>query len=111
MQQREVLTDIENIAQRALEDKTELAVRAVDSLLFQGPIMRMIEPMAGMLGMPTLSIGHILPQKKGHNLRRFLRCVNRITSLVLDDQVRLPEFVPILGETIREVQRISSEEK
>ncbi len=94
-----------------IEAKTDLMVGAVDSLLFQGPAMSMLRPLAGMMGMSQLSIGELLPQKNRANLRPFLASLNSTISAVLDDQVSFDEFIPRLATQIQEMQRIVAEEK
>ena len=95
----------------ALSQKTELATRAVDMLLFQsGPTGQMVQTMAQMAGIQDLSISLIFPTKKPGNMRPFLASVNSIISLALDDQVGLDEFTERLARNIKVIQAIAEEE-
>ena len=94
-----------------LQEKTELTVKALDALIFRGPIKGMLTPLMTSMGMPVLSVQAILPQRKRRNLRRFLNCANEIMRLVLDDQVGLHEYTARLASQIETIQAIREDEK
>lgn len=94
-----------------LQQKTALATRAVDSLMFTGQVGQMVQAMAQMAGIPAVSLSLIFPTKKPANMRPFLVCLNWIISTALDDQAGLDEFVPRLADAIGEIKRIMEEEK
>lgn len=94
----------------AIDQKAELTIKAVDSLIFRGPIKGMLEGIAGMVGLKSLSIGLILPQRNKGNMRPFLRSLSKTINLVLDDQVSFAEYVPLLAEEIKVIQKIAEEE-
>jgi hypothetical protein len=94
-----------------LLQKTQLTTQSIDMLMFQGQVKVMLEGIAKMVGMPAISVELVLPQKNKHNMRPFLDSLNSIINHVLDDQVTFTEFVPLLGEQIKVIQRIAEEEK
>ncbi len=96
-----------------LKEKTELAIRAIDTLMFEGPTGQMVTSMAAMVGIPAdqVSVAFLLPTRKLANTRRFLASLNSTISTVLDDQVSLEEFTKQLAENIKEIQAIMAEEK
>lgn len=98
-------------AQALLEEKTELATKTVDMLMFHGPVKTMLAPLAKMVGIPELTVGVLFPQKNRDNLRLFLSSLNAIMNHVLDDQVSFNEFVPELARHIEVIKRIAEEEK
>ena len=101
---------VEHIAQ-LLDQKTELATRAVDMLLFQaGPTGQMVQTMAQMAGIQDLSISLIFPTKKPGNMRPFLDSLRSIMQAALDDRVELNEFTELLAENIKVIQQIAEEE-
>src|SRR6266702_1300287 len=92
-----------------LQQKTELTVQAVDTLMFGSGIGKMIAPMGQMFGLERISIALILP-KKSDNMQPFLDCLRWILNTVLDDQVDLDAFTPKLVEAIQVIQAIAKEE-
>src|SRR2546423_5002805 len=94
-----------------LNQKTELATKAVDLLMFSGQVGSMVQSMAAMAGIPEVSISLIFPTRKPGNMRPFLASVNSIISLALDDQVDLEEFTQRLAESIKTIRRIAEEEQ
>ena len=95
-----------------LLQKVELATKAGDMLIFNGPMMGMLNQMVGMFGMTTgVSIGMILPTKKQSNTRRFLVSLHSIINTALDDRLELADFTAKLAEEIKEIKAIVEEEK
>lgn len=94
-----------------LSQKTELATEATDMLLFGGEVGGMIQTMAGMAGIPKVSVSLIFPTKRPDNTRPFLTSLNSIITAALDDQVELERFTHTLAEHIRVIQAIAAEEK
>lgn len=98
-------------ATEAVLQKTELATRAVDMLLFSGEVGTMVQSMGGMMGLSQVSIALLLPTKRLINVRPFLVSVNSIISTALDGQCSLEEFTKILADNVRVIQQIVAEEK
>lgn len=94
-----------------MQQKAELATKAIDMLLFSGQVGAMVQTMATMAGIPEVSIGLILPTKRPANMRPFLVCLHSTISTVLDDQVALDEFTGVLVENIKRIKAIAEEEK
>lgn len=101
---------LESIEQ-SLQQKTELTVRAVDTLMEEAmqQVTIMGMPVGKLLG--PISLRQILPKKSEENTRRFLYYVTAILQAVLDGQVSFNEFVPFLAEYIKDIQAIYEEEK
>lgn len=94
-----------------MQQKAELATKAIDMLMFSGQVGAMVASMATMAGIPEVSISLILPTKNKDNLRPFLASLNSTISTVLDDQVSLDEFTGVLVENIKRIKAIAEEEK
>lgn len=94
-----------------LEQKVELATKAIDMLMFSGEVGGMVRAMAAMAGIPEVSISLILPTKKPSNIRPFLVSLNSIISIALDEQVDLEGFTVDLAWHIKVIQSIAAEEK
>ena len=101
---------IETTEQSLLKNKMDLTVKSVDMLMFRGPVGEMLKGVARMVGLPSVSIGLILPTKSEEHTRNFLVSLISITSLVLDDQVGFEKFTPLLAEHIKTIQVIAEEE-
>lgn len=97
--------------QPLLNQKAELATKAVDMLLFSGQVGSMVTSMASMFGISQVSVSLIFPTKKPANMRPFLASLSSITSTALDEQVGLDEFTRVLAENIKVIQSIVAEEK
>lgn len=94
-----------------LNQKSDLATRAIDLLMFGGDTGKMLGPLAAMVGLPEISISLIFPTKRPDNMRPFLALVNLIISTVLDDQVELPDFTAQLADAIQKIKVIAQEDK
>lgn len=94
-----------------LQQKTELATRAIDSLMFTGQVGNMVTAMAQMAGIPEISVALLFPSKKPANMRRFLACLNWIITTVLDDQADLEACTLHLADAVDQIRSIMEEEK
>lgn len=92
-------------AESLLRMKADMAAQTVDKMLFTGPMAAI----AAAMGLPTVST--ILLPMKDANLRRYLYSVSEIMKAVLDDQVPLEGFTPVLVEGVQAVRATMEEER
>lgn len=100
-----------DVEQPLLLQKTELATRAVDMLMFSGGMGQMVQTLGQMAGVPEVSIRLLFPTKRPDNTRPFLDSLNLIISTALDDQCGLDDFTGKLAEAIQAIKAIAEAEE
>jgi len=106
-----LVTEMDTRERALVNQKADLATQAIDMLMFDGEVGKMLTPLAAMVGLPRISIALIFPTKKPDNMRPFLACLNSILSTALDEAVGLEEFTAKLAEAIVVIQTLARQEK